>query len=102
MQGHEVDSYSYFRLSKMGFNAENTLFGESSCPDEINHDNPNEDVSLLMAARWGEHFSLGGLAGIPFTGKTGWSAFSAHVPLDGNIVLMFAPHVGIDKDGNVG
>jgi len=42
------------------------------------------------------------LAGLPFTGKTGWGAFSAHVPVDGNIVIMFAPHVGIDRNGNVG
>jgi hypothetical protein len=38
-----------------------------------------------------------------FTGKTGWGAFSSHVPTpDGNIVVMFAPHVGIDRDGVVG
>ena len=47
-------------------------------------------------------FPLGGLAGVPFVGKTGWGAFTSHVPTDGNIVVLFAPHVGIDKDGNVG
>ena len=47
-------------------------------------------------------FPLGGLAGIPFVGKTGWNAFTSHVPTDGNIVVLFAPHVGIDKNGNVG
>lgn len=47
-------------------------------------------------------FPLGGLAGLPFTGKTGWGAFSAHCPADGNIVLLFAPHVGVSKDGKVG
>ena len=48
-------------------------------------------------------FPLAGLAGLPFTGKTGWGAFSSHVPTpDGNIVVMFAPHVGIDRDGVVG
>lgn len=47
-------------------------------------------------------FPLGGLAGLPFTGKTGWGAFSAHVPADGNIIVLFAPHVGIDVKGTVG
>ena len=72
---------------------------------------------------------------MPFTGKTGWGAFSSHVPevrccgkshhiswsppdhrklvcvfkrtvcafaQGGNIVVMFAPHVGVDKAGVVG
>ena len=47
-------------------------------------------------------FPLSGLGGFPFTGKTGWAAFSGHCPEDGNIVIMFAPHVGIDREGNVG
>ena len=39
---------------------------------------------------------------MPFTGKTGWGAFSSHCPKDGNIIILFAPHVGIDKHGVVG
>jgi hypothetical protein len=43
------------------------------------------------------------LGGLPFSGKTGWGAMSSHVPTaDGNIVVMFAPHVGIDRNGVVG
>ena len=47
-------------------------------------------------------FPLGGLAGFPFTGKTGWGAFSSHVPENGNIIIMIAPHVGIDSTGCIG
>ena len=36
-----------------------------------------------MINHLGEVFHLGGLAGVPFTGKTGFAAFSHHVP-DGN------------------
>jgi hypothetical protein len=86
----------------MGFTNENTLFADCSCPDEVNHDDPEEDITLLFHSRWGEIFPLGGLAGFPFTGKTGWSAYCSHVPKDGNIVILFAPHVGIDLDGTVG
>ena len=28
---------------------------------------------------------------VPFTGKTGWGAFSAHIPEDGNAVVIFGP-----------
>ena len=34
--------------------------------------------------------------------QTGFGAFAAHVPTDGNIVLCFAPHVGIDSNGTIG
>jgi hypothetical protein len=80
----------------------NTVLAESSCPDELNHDTFSHDISQLMGNRWGEVFHLGGLAGIPFTGKTGWGAFSHHVPEDGNILVIFAPHVGLTKEGTVG
>jgi hypothetical protein len=45
---------------------------------------------------------MAGLAGFPFTGKSGFGAFSSHCPKDGNIVILFAPHVGIDSNGSVG
>jgi hypothetical protein len=43
--------------------------------------------------------SKGGLAGIPFTGKGGYGALSHHLVKDGNLLLLFAPHVGISGDG---
>jgi hypothetical protein len=89
-------------LSKYGFTDDNTLFADSTCPDEINHADPDQDITALFAKRWGELFPLGGLAGLPFTGKTGWTAFSSHCPIDGHILILFAPHVGIDFEGKVG
>ena len=56
------------------------MYADSSCPDEINHDNSEEDVTSLFHKRWGSTFPLSGLGGLPFTGKTGWGAFSGHVP----------------------
>jgi hypothetical protein len=102
MTGFDIEKIAYLKLKELGFTDENTLFSESSCPDEVNHDNPTEDITAMFALRWGEVFPLGGLAGFPFTGKTGWGAFSSHVPKNGNIAVLYAPHVGIDKDGNVG
>jgi hypothetical protein len=102
LTGKQTEEMVFQKLKTLGFTAENTLFADCSCPDEINHDDPEEDITSLMHRRWGEMFPLGGLAGFPFTGKTGWGAFSSHCPADGNIVVLFAPHVGVDCDGNVG
>ena len=94
--GCDVENIIYEKLTKLGFNDENTLFSDSSCPDEINHLGGDEVVPTLFQKRWGHVFPLSGLGGLPFTGKTGWGAFSSHCPEDGNIVVLFAPHVGID------
>jgi hypothetical protein len=102
MKGHEIEEIAFDKLKLLGFNAENTLFAESSCPDEVNHDDKCEDITAMFTDRWGEVFALGGIGGLPFAGKTGWAAFSSHVPVNGHISVLFAPHVGIDKDGNVG
>jgi hypothetical protein len=45
---------------------------------------------------------MGGLGGIPFIGKVGFGAFSAHVPKGGNLFIFFAPHVGVTPDGKIG
>ena len=100
MRGRAVEEKCYETLTQMGFKPGNTLFGDSSCPDEINHN--GADITFLFQHRWASMFPLSGLAGLPFSGKTGWAAFSSHTPKDGNIVVLFAPHVGIDRDGNVG
>lgn len=45
---------------------------------------------------------MGGLGGIPFVGKIGYEAFTSHIPVGGNLVIMFAPHVGVTPDGQFG
>merc|ERR1719362_1219795 len=45
---------------------------------------------------------MGGISGTPFTGRTGFAAFSSHVAQDGNILVAFGPHVGLSEDGEVG
>ena len=102
MTGKQAEALIAKELTMRGYTGDNTLFADSSCPDEINHDDPLEDITSLFQHRWGEIFPLAGLAGVPFTGKTGWGAFSSHCPKDGNIVILFAPHVGVDSEGLVG
>ena len=82
--------------------SKNTLFAHSICPDEINLDG-GEIISELKNY-FGSPFALGGLGGIPFSGKTGFGAFASHVPDDGNIFILFAPHCGVSpsSDGKSG
>ena len=84
-------------LLAKGFEVNNTLFASSVCVDEINH--YNHCLNSKLKKFWGECFYMGGLGGIPFIGKVGYSAFSAHIPKDGNLFILFAPHVGIAPDG---
>jgi hypothetical protein len=102
LKGRLVEEIAFEKLYNLGFRNENTLYGDCSCPDEINHNDPGEDISSLFRYRWGAQFTLGGIGGLPYSGKTGWAAFSSHTPKNGNITVLFAPHVGIDRDGKVG
>lgn len=87
-------------LAARGYTPANTLFGHSVCSDEVN--NKDEQLVSLMVKRWQEGFSLGGLGGLPFAGKSGFRAFLHHVPDKGKLLILFAPHVGIDADGRIG
>lgn len=68
IRSHVLEELTFKKLDQLGFTDENTLFADSTCPDEINHADPTEDVTALFRNRWGELFPLGGLAGLPFTG----------------------------------
>jgi len=95
-----IDAAVWKSLSARGYNKDNTLFGMSVCSDEVNF--VENEVIDLMKKRWGESFSLGGLAGVPFAGKAGLSAYAHHVPDEGKLLILFAPHVGVGGDGKVG
>jgi len=60
------------------------------------------ELSDQMRQTWGHVFNLGGIGGIPFVGKTGFTAFSHHVPDDGNLFVVYAPNIGISPNGEVG
>lgn len=91
---------SYQALSDYGFNAENTIACVGTCRDEI-----TKSISALIHDSWGEAFSIAGLAGMLFLGKTGLTAANHHAPIEGGkerYVYYVMPHIGIDADGNIG
>lgn len=85
---------------EIGIDSQSTLFAHSVCPDEINHD--DGDITDIFREHFDGVFSLGGLAGIPFSGKTGFAAYAAHVPDEGNIFVLFAPHCSVSPEGKCG
>lgn len=84
-------------LCSKGFTPENTLLATSLCCDEL-----ARQLETDFNHVYGKHFNLGGLAGFPFAGNTGFGAMSAHIPDDGYCLTVYGPHVGITADGMVG
>lgn len=85
------------KLIRSGFSKDTTLVASSLCSDEVNR--PLEETFLNY---YGNHFSMGGLAGFPFSGVTGFGAMASHIPDNGNCLLIYGPHVGVNRQGAVG
>lgn len=102
LSSHDVLQKVASTIESRGFTSTNTLYAQSVCPDEINH-RPHDSLPNLLSEHLGEVFHLGGLAGIPFTGRTGFAAFSQHVPDDdGNLFILLAPHIGLSSSLQLG
>jgi hypothetical protein len=81
-------------ISSFGIKPDQILWGQSTCVDDITN-TKNKQVHPEIKGP----FTIGGLGGIPFTGITGISAFSHHVPEDGTALIFVAPHIGINEEG---
>ena len=85
------------KLQTVGFKNSASLLCTSLCCDEVNR--PLENA---LKPAFGDHFNIGGLAGFPFGGATGFGAMAAHIPDNGTCVIVYGPHVGVDSTGAVG
>jgi len=83
-------------LSSYGY-GDTTMVATSFCCDEVNR---NLETDFQKVYR--DTFSLGGLAGFPFGGVTGFGAMASHIPDGGSCLVVYGPHVGVNKDGKVG
>jgi Limiting CO2-inducible proteins B/C beta carbonyic anhydrases len=83
-------------LSSYGY-GKTSLVATSLCCDEV-----NRPLEQDLARAFGDHFSMGGLAGFPFAGLTGFGAMAHHIPDDGSCLVVYGPHVGVDSNGRVG
>ena len=85
------------QLSKKGYTPQNTLLATSLCCDELARQLEADFVKV-----YGKNFHLGGLAGFPFAGTTGFGAMAAHIPDNGSVLIVYGPHVGVATTGGVG
>lgn len=82
-------------VADLGRSAETTLLATSFCADDIIL---SKDIGRTLHGP----FTLGGLAGFPFTGRTGFHAFAHHVPDGGTALIVYGPHIGMTGDGLLG
>jgi len=91
-------------LRKRQYLPYNTLLATSLSSEEIVN-TPTSLINLLRTkfseTKDGGVYSLGGLGGIPFAGEAGMDDLLSHAPKDGRVVILFAPQVGISKDGKL-
>lgn len=80
-----------------GLTRSNTIYGQSICSDEINGDKGH--LTTLLTKYYGRTFPMGGIGGAPYVGKTGFMAFSHHVPDNGHVLIVFGPHIGFSPSG---
>ncbi|MDP2115344.1 MAG: hypothetical protein Q8K69_14940 [Bacteroidota bacterium] len=73
------------------------ILSTSFCFDELNH----HQSKMKLPSEQGT-FIMGGLAGYPFVGEIGLSAFADHIPDGGAALFIFGSHVGISRTGEVG
>jgi len=100
MTGREVMRRALWALQPHGVYKDNTIYGQSVCSDEINGDRGH--LTTLMTQYYGRVFNLGGIGGLPYVGETGFGAFSHHVADNGNVLIVFGPHIGFSMDGEAG
>ena len=80
-----------------GLKPHQLMHADSMCCDDVNAiQYPPRAYEMLGP------FKMGGLNGYPFAGITGMNAFAHHVPEDGAVIIFYAPHIGITKNGTIG
>lgn len=83
--------------NKIGLKPNQIMHADSMCCDDVNAiQYPPRAYEMLGP------FKMGGLNGYPFTGLTGMNAFAHHVPENGAVLVFYAPHIGISKNGSIG
>jgi hypothetical protein len=80
-----------------GIDAKKIIVATSFCFDELNHHQEKMNLHSPQGT-----FIMGGLAGYPFVGDIGLTAFADHVPDGGAALFIFGSHIGISGTGEVG
>ena len=80
------------------------LLATSVCADDVIAVREEETPSLKGKFKkdFLGPFSMGGLAGLPYSGLTGITAICHHIPDGGALLLAYGPHIGITDKGVLG
>lgn len=81
-----------------GFDLNRTILATSVCSDEVIQTATDFRRYLPLDVP----FNMGGLAGYPFAGVTGLTAFAGHIPDDGGAIIIYGPHIGFTGEGETG
>lgn len=85
---------------------EKLLLVTSICADDIIPIRQTENtLSVVKGALKREFlgpFSMGGLAGLPYSGLTGMLTVGHHIPAGGSVLIIYGPHIGISAQGELG
>jgi hypothetical protein len=92
----ELSAFIRKKLAKYNY-GNTSLVATSLCCDEV-----NRPLEKELKRLYGSYFSMGGLAGFPFGGVTGFGAMAHHIPDGGSCLIVYGPHVGVDSEGKVG
>lgn len=94
----EASHNSVLRIAENeGIEMSRILIATSFCFDELNHQHAKMNLPSSQGT-----FIMGGLAGYPFVGEIGLTAFSDHIPDGGAALFIFGSHIGISRSGEVG
>lgn len=80
-----------------GIDMNRIILATSFCFDELNH----QPAKMNLPSSHGT-FIMGGLAGYPFVGEIGLTAFADHIPDGGAALIMVGSHIGISRSGEIG
>jgi hypothetical protein len=82
------------------------LLANSVCADDViplrESDIPLPKTKGKLKQHFLGPFSMGGLAGIPYSGLTGVLTVAHHVPDGGAALIVYGPHIGITDQGELG
>lgn len=113
LTNQELVTRVYDKLLDFGFTKQNTILCTSLCGDEPTQGLEKELERVYYPRRRRrmrkrkynsdcETYHWGGLAGFPWGGVTAFASFASQIPSDGQALVVFAPHVGVDAAGHVG
>jgi len=82
------------------------LLATSVCADDVvpmrESETPLAKSKAKLKKEFLGPFSMGGLAGMPYSGLTGVLTVAHHVPDGGSVLFAYGPHIGISDQGELG